>query len=124
MDTYCIMCAKKKDGIEVKEDHVLGALRWVKRNITKDEKRNRLVVCKECYLDYKKRRSKYTGRQILYLVLGFLFVILGIAISPSLQTIGLAMLLLVILYLISLLNYTPSLSIKEDKKKKEPKHKQ
>ena len=81
--TYCIVCGKEKKGIPVQDDVVLGFIRWFKRTVTKNEKGNLLVVCKEDYLAYKAARKRYEGRQKVYLVLGVLFVLLTVAIYPS-----------------------------------------
>lgn len=112
---YCIMCGKQRNGIEIKSDRVLEAIRWFKRNVTKDEKRNTLVVCKECYSTYKKNRDRYTSRQALYAILGFLFAVFSLLLSPQLTTVLLCIIIFAVLYLLSLLNYTPALSIKETK---------
>ena len=121
MAIRCIICGKQRDGLEVKTDWVITSMRWFKRNVTKDEQGNRLVVCKGCYPIYKKNRDKYTSRQTLYLVLGALFIILGLLISSYdilrfLSAIGLSVIILAVLYLISLLNYTPALAMPQGKK--------
>ncbi len=122
--TYCIICGKEKDGIEIKNDRVLWTMRWIKRNIAKNEKRNRLVVCKVCYPIYKKKRDRYTSKQLLYLVVGVIFTVLGMAINLSIQTFLVCVLVVVCLYLLSLVNYTPALSIEEVRKDGGEKRKQ
>ena len=117
MATYCIICGKQRNGPEVKGDHVIGFLRWFKKNVTRDEKRNRLVVCKECYPAYKKRRDRYTSRQTLYMIIGAIFLVLGVAIAFSPLTLAVGLLMLAGLYLLSLMNYTPALSVKIDNKR-------
>ncbi len=127
MATYCIICGKQKNGIAIKDDRILDALRWFKKNVTRDEKGNKLVVCKEDYPAYRKRRDKYTSRQTLYVAIGVIFMILGLAASLSLSTLALGVLVIAVLYLLSLINYIPALDIKkEDKDVKEgkTKHKQ
>ena len=127
MATYCIICAKQKNGIAIKDDHVLDALHWFKKNVTKNEKGNRLVVCKEDYSAYKKKRDKYTSRQALYVAIGAIFMILGLVASVSLSTVALGILVIAVLYLLSLINYTPALDIKKDDKDEKDgkiKHKQ
>ena len=112
MATYCIICAKKKEGITVKDDRVLESIRWFKRNVTRNEQGNKLCVCKECYPVYKKRRDTYTSRQIIYVVIGAIFAILIFALSLSLAALATGAVILVGLYLLSLLSYTPDLAIK------------
>ena len=109
MATYCIICGKQKSGIQVRNDYVIESIRMFKRGITKDEKGNKLVVCKEDYLTYKKRIEKFKSRQLMYMALGVLFVIFSILSPISYRTIVLDAGILALLYLISLLNYTPDL---------------
>jgi VIT1/CCC1 family predicted Fe2+/Mn2+ transporter len=109
--SYCIMCGNERKGISVAEDRVLGAVRWFKRNVTKDEKGNRLVVCKDCYAEYSKRRRAYESRQMLYLALGVAFFAISVAVSPSPVTVLIATAVLAGVYLLSLLSYTPKIAI-------------
>ena len=109
--SYCIICGKQADGIEIKIDNVIKTIRYLKKTIFKTEKNNRLVVSKECYPLYIKNRKRYVSRQRLYITLGIVFVIFSIFISPTIQTIILSVSVLIFLYLISLLNYTPDLII-------------
>jgi len=109
--TYCIVCAKEKPGIPIKEDRVIGTIRLIKKNVLKSEKRNRIVVCKDCYEDYKKYRKRYTRRQALYLALGVVFLIMLMLINPSVYAALTGLGMLALLYLLSLLNYMPELDI-------------
>jgi Ca2+/Na+ antiporter len=111
--SYCIECGKEKKGIEVEEDAVLGSIRWLKRNITKNEKGNVLVVCKGCYADYKKGRKKYESRQRIYMALGVIFVMMSMVLSPNVMTLLISLLVLLLLYFFSLLSYTPKINIKK-----------
>jgi cytochrome b subunit of formate dehydrogenase len=104
------MCGKERDGIEVQDDFVLGAVRWFKRNVTKDEKKNRIVVCRDCYPQYKKRRGAYNFRQKLYLALGVAFLLISLVMSPRATTIVVSLLVLAMLYLFSLMSYTPRIA--------------
>ena len=111
--TYCIICGKQKHGIPIKNDSVLEAIRWLKRNVTKNEKGNSLAVCRECYPEYRKRRDKYTSRQAIYVIMGVIFLVLGAAIQLTASTVMAGIILLIALYCLSLLNYTPALSMKD-----------
>ena len=64
--SYCIVCGKEKKGIEIEYDIVIKGIRWFKRNVTKNEKNNVLVVCSSCYSLYKKSRDKFELRERLY----------------------------------------------------------
>ncbi len=115
MPTYCIICGKQRDGLPVQNDYVIDAIRWFKRTVTKDEQRNKLIVCKEDYPTYKKNINRYNSRQIIYLSLGVLFMLLGLAVSVRAGTFLGVLVVLFFLYLLSLLNYTPSLVIEKEK---------
>ncbi len=117
MEGYCIMCGDRKQGIGIREDRVIGAIRWFKKNVTKNEKGHKLVVCKACYPDYKKRYDKYTKRRAIYLILGILFLVFEVAVSFSLLSLLLGLLVLAVLYAFSLLSYTPGLSLPAEQKK-------
>ncbi len=123
MATYCIICGKKKKGVAVTEDRVLRLLRWFKGNVTHDLKGNSLVVCNEDLEAYKKKRDHFNSRQKIYLALGVIFAILGLIASFSLKSITVSALVIIALYLISLINYTPGL-VTENKKYAIIKHKQ
>lgn len=117
--TVCIICGKERVGIPVKNDYIIEAIRWIKTNITKNEKNNRLVVCKECYPKYKKERDRFISRFAIYVGLGVVFVITGSLIGgfgALLYTLP----VLLLLFLLSLLNYMPALDIETVRKKQAP----
>ncbi len=116
MKSYCIICGRERNGIEVEEDFVIKSIRWFKRNVTKNEEGNKLVVCNECYPKYLKYRRRFVGREIIYLTLGFLFLVFGLIVSFRLSTLIIGLLLILFLYLLSLLSYMPKL--KEDRSKR------
>ncbi len=121
--SYCIVCGNERDGIEIKEDHVIKAVRWFKTNITRNEVNNRLVVCKECYPKYEKARHRYQSRRIMYTALGVIFAVLSLAVSPRLETLAVAVLVIALLYALSYLSYMPSLVIRVEKGRSTPKNK-
>ncbi len=108
----CIICGKEKPGIPIKEDKVLDMIRWFKKNVTKDAKDNRLVVCKEDWPVYKKARGKFTTRRNLYIALGVLFVIIGNLVSFNAYTLLLTLGVLALFFVFSLFNYMPDVEIK------------
>ncbi len=110
--SYCIVCAKEKKGIEVEDDFILDSIRWLKENVTHNVQNNKLVVCKDCYPRYKPARQKYESRQKMYLVLGVLFGMLILLISPRAATVLIAAVLVIACYILSLLSYTPKIHIK------------
>lgn len=112
--TVCIICGLEKPGIPVKEDYVIGSIRWLKKNVFRNEKGNKLVVCRECYPKYKKEREAFISRQRTYIALGIIFLIASVLLSASkLGAIFLGILVLLLLYLVSLLNYVPDLDIEK-----------
>ena len=73
--TVCIICGKEKNGLQVKDDYVLETLRWIKTNITKNVKNYNLVVCKEDFLTYQKKRDGFERKEIIYGAIGVIFLI-------------------------------------------------
>ncbi|MGC8572134.1 MAG: hypothetical protein ACP5RI_00305 [Candidatus Micrarchaeia archaeon] len=114
----CIICGKEKEGLEVQEDFVISSIRWFKRNITKNEKNYKLVVCKECYPTYYKARERYEKRRALYLVIGILFALILLIISQNkILAFIYAVIVVVFVYLLSLFTYMPAVKIPEKFKK-------
>jgi ribosomal protein L34E len=114
----CIICGKEKEGLEVKEDFVIYAIRWFKRNITKNEKHYKLIVCKECYPKYYTAREKYEKRRALYLVLGIIFALLLVLIGQNkIIAVLYGIIIIIFVYLLSLFTYMPAVKIPEKLKK-------
>ncbi|MDE1854802.1 MAG: hypothetical protein KGH57_00570 [Candidatus Micrarchaeota archaeon] len=111
--SYCIICGKERSGIAVENDTVLGSIRWFKANVTKDEKNNRLVVCKECYPKYSAGRAKFESRQKLYIGLGFVFAALNILIARNLASLVVSIFIVLLLFALSFLSYMPRINIKK-----------
>jgi hypothetical protein len=109
----CIMCGNEKVGLQVKEDHVIGAMRWVKRNITKNPKNYRMVVCKEDFLAYKKKRDSYERKRIAYVIIGIIFMalLLSFASGRFLGAIVYGVGVIAFMYLLSLLSYIPAVEM-------------
>lgn len=106
----CMICGKEREGVEVREDHVIKAMRWFKVNVTKNAKGYRIVVCKECMEKYKKLRAKFVRRRALYLALGVVFTVsLGIISSGRPLAILTGIVITVALYGLSLVSYMPAL---------------
>ncbi|MGC8651640.1 MAG: hypothetical protein ACP5UH_00080 [Candidatus Micrarchaeia archaeon] len=112
-ENRCIICGLEKDGIEVKEDYIIDTIRWFKRNVTRNEKGYRLVVCKECYPKYKKARDSYTRREVAYLAIGVIFAALLIAFSGGheLSAVFYGVLIIIFMYLLAQLSYMPALKL-------------
>jgi len=111
-ESRCIICGLPKDGLEVKEDYVINFIRLFKRNVTKNEKGYRLVVCKDCYPKYAKQRKRFDTRRATYITLGVIFTALFLVVSPNkLAALAYGVLITLFLYLLSLVNYVPALNI-------------
>lgn len=111
--TYCIICGNQKKGIPVEDDFVLDLIRWFKRNVTKNEQGNRLVVCRECYQKYSAGRRRFESRQRRYLVLGILFLLVSVLLSQQLSTLIVSLFVVALLYAFSFLSYMPKINIKK-----------
>ncbi|MDE1827820.1 MAG: hypothetical protein KGH65_01530 [Candidatus Micrarchaeota archaeon] len=66
-------------------------------------------------LGYEQSRKAYESRQAVYVGIGIVFALLGIILSPSVTSIAVSIALVVFLYLLSLLNYTPKIAAKQPK---------
>ena len=60
---------------------------------------------------YEERRKRYESRQVTYVALGVVFGILGLIVSGNITTVFTAIVLIVFLYALSLLAYTPKIKI-------------
>ncbi len=111
--SVCIICGEEKDGLEVKEDYILKGMRWIKRNITKSPKNYRLVVCKEDFLKYKKKKDSYDRKQIVYVALGIIFLVMLLSYSSVriLSAFFYGGIVIIFLYLLAQLSYIPSVSM-------------
>ena len=113
----CIICGKEKDGLEIKEDYVIEFIRMFNRKVLKKNNHYKLVVCKECYINYKKMRNKFVRRQITYITIGIIFaamIFISSAGNPFSLLAGAG--IIIFLYLLSLLSYMPELKIKDKEK--------
>ncbi|MCL5430054.1 MAG: hypothetical protein M1504_01085 [Candidatus Marsarchaeota archaeon] len=108
----CIMCGELRHGLKVKEDFVIIAVRWIKRNITKNEKGYSLVVCKECYVNYDKAKRTFIKRQILYVAIGVIFAaLITIGSTDKFLAVLYSILVILFMYMLSLLTYVPSVEM-------------
>ncbi len=117
--SVCIICGKEKEGLEVQDDYVIKAIRWLKRNVTKNEKGNRLVVCRDCYPKYREMRKNYEKRLRQNIALGVIFLVLLLIFSQNkLYAFLVGGGILLLLYLLTLLNYVPQLKVTAEKELK------
>ncbi|MDE1865519.1 MAG: hypothetical protein KGH94_02680 [Candidatus Micrarchaeota archaeon] len=107
----CMICGKERNGEEVKEDYVIQAMRWFKENVTKNAKGYRIVVCNECMPEYRKLRSKFVRRRVMYVGLGVVFTITLAVVSGGryLGILFYGVAITLFLYALSLVSYVPDL---------------
>ncbi len=108
----CIMCGKERDGLLIKEDMVLKGLRWIKRNITRNERNYTLVVCKDDFLAYKKKRDGYERKMVIYVSLGIVFLVaLALVSDAKLGAIAVGLVITIFLFLLAQLSYMPAVDM-------------
>jgi hypothetical protein len=118
-ESRCIICGEKKNGLEVMDDHVINAIRWFKRTVTKNERNYNLVVCRECFTKYTKARNSYQHKEIMYTTAGAIFLALILVISDfRLSAFAAGIAITVFMYLLSQLSYMPGVRMPEVKAKK------
>jgi hypothetical protein len=103
----CIICGQDKDGLDVKDDYVIKAIRAFKRHVTKNERNYRLTVCRECYKNYTKSRDSYVRRMVLYVSIGVIFTLV-LTFAAGFRALPVGIFIIVLMYLLSLLSYTPA----------------
>ncbi|MDE1845690.1 MAG: hypothetical protein KGH53_00175 [Candidatus Micrarchaeota archaeon] len=64
---------------------------------------------------YEESRRNYESRQMTYIAIGVIFGILGVLISFGIGSIIAAIVVIIFLYLMSLLTYTPKIAVKTAK---------
>ena len=100
-------------GLRVKSDWIINSIRWIKRNITRNERGYDLVVCKGCFTKYRDAKAKYDRRRLTYVGIGVVFTLLLVLLSGG-RSVGALMsgiVLIALMYLLSLLSYMPSLEM-------------
>ena len=113
----CIICNVEKEGIDIMPDAVVNTLRWLNTRTFKSKNPHRPVVCRECYLKYRKARKSFEHKRVAYLVIGVLFAIVLVLASranPYSLLAGLGV--IIFMYLLSLVNYIPALAIPQGTK--------
>jgi hypothetical protein len=128
MTKVCIIHQKESDGIPVKDDFVLKAIRGVKKAF-RVSTGNQLVVCKAHVEEAKKRRAKFERSLITSAGIGALFGMVMLVVSilsqrsiwDILRGILLLVFLVVVMAALSLYQYFPS--IEEGPKRKAAPHK-
>ncbi|MGC8478602.1 MAG: hypothetical protein ACP5NE_01590 [Candidatus Micrarchaeia archaeon] len=108
----CIICGLEKEGLPVKNDYIIESIRFFKKNVTKNEKGYRLVVCRECFPKYASLRRRFERRRAIYIAIGVLFAAMFLVLSPDkLTALVYGVIIVLFLYLLSLVNYIPSLEL-------------
>lgn len=106
-----MICGREKKGIGVNEDFVILAIKWFKKNVTRNAEGNRLVVCREDYPKYVESRKRFESRQRTYLALGMAFAVLSMLVHPAVTTLAIVLAVVLLMYALSLLSYTPKINV-------------
>jgi hypothetical protein len=80
MAVKCIICERETNGTAVKDDAVIGFIRWAKR-MMRMAQNNRLVVCRDCMATHKAKREKFEKNLVQHIVLGGI-IFLGLTLVP------------------------------------------
>ena len=128
MAKVCIIHQKESDGIPVRDDFVLKAIRGVKKAFSISTG-NQLVVCKAHIEEAKKRRAKFERSLMTSAGIGALFGLVMLVVSilsqrsifDILRSILLLIFLVIVMSALSLYQYFPA--IEEGSKRKTAPHK-
>ena len=60
---------------------MIQLVRWFKRNVTRNSKNYRLVVCRDCYNSYSRLRKKLVRNRALYVGFGIAFLVVFTLVS-------------------------------------------
>lgn len=114
-ESRCVICGEKKPGLRIQEDSVVRCMRWFNRKVLKKYRNYNLVVCKDCYIKYKKARRSYVRKQVAYLSIGVIFTIMLLIFSGwNLSALLYGAILTFFMYLLSLISYVPALNAPEN----------
>ncbi len=113
-ESRCVICGEKKPGLQIRADNVVRCMRWFNRKVLKKYRNYRLVVCKDCYIRYKKARRSYVRKQAIYVSIGVIFTILLLIFSGwNFSALLYGAVLTFFMYLLSLISYVPAIDVPE-----------
>ena len=102
----CIVCHKNKMGYPIESDYMIDGIAYVKK-LMKTYKGNKLVVCEDCFDEYKKKRERFVRNLLLYGGIGAILGLLLIFTNLSLQSIIFALFLELIMLILAHMSYVP-----------------
>ncbi len=112
----CMICNQQKEGINIRQDSVVSAIRWLNSKTFKYSNPYRPVICRDCFLRHRKLRQDFEHKRIAYLVIGFIFlVVLIIASRGNPVSILAGIGVVAFMYLLALISYVPALDIPEQR---------
>lgn len=121
LNSFCIVCGKRKKGFEVEEDLVIKGIRRIKR-VFGIEKKNKLVVCKDCYNKYLQMRKKFEDKKKHFTILWVIFSLFVLIFSPDkISAILFSILILPMFLILLIFYYMPKLKTKPKLKNKSKK---
>ena len=116
----CMICGSQKDGIDVRPDWVIGALKWLNTHTVKYKNPYRPVVCRDCFQKYRKARRSFERKRIAYLAIGVLFAaVLSAASRLSPYALLASAGVVAFMYLLSLVSYMPDIQLPGDDARRE-----
>lgn len=122
MATKCIVCEKDKTGTPVSDDVIIGTIRKVKRTLRVAQE-NRLVVCKDCLEEHKKRRAKFEAKVIRYGGFGAIVTVIFLIISQRLVSLLAGLFVIFVMLFLTLNDYWPTLAVEPKAEAKRTKRK-
>ncbi len=109
----CIHCNKEGDGkpkltqgYPIKDDYVIGIIRWLKRK-TRTEQKNRLVVCEKHADEHEKKRGGFERSLIIYGGIGIFLLVILLLLNLSFGSLIAGLLLLLFLVVTAHIKYVP-----------------
>lgn len=72
------------------------------------------MVCKACYVKYKKAHDSYVKKEVAYIIIGVVFAALLISVGRSASSLLAGLVIIAFMYILSLLSYMPSLVMPND----------
>lgn len=102
----CVECGKNAKGYPIEDDYVINGIRWIKRKLGV-EKGNKLIVCNDCFEEYKKKRNSFERSLIIYSGIGVVLGIILLVINLSIGAFISALILILFLLVLAHLKYAP-----------------
>jgi hypothetical protein len=104
--SICVVCKEEKKGSKVEDDIYLDTLRKIKNKLN-IAKNNTLVVCDDCLPKAREKRRRFERTLAMWALLATLMFVMLVVMSPTLESVFLGLVAVVIFVLFSLVLYFP-----------------